>query len=152
MKVLIVDDSVYKVKDLTKFFNASDPTAEIRVAKSFHSALNAIAGDCFDLVLLDMTLPTSEQSDGEIEGRDRIFGGRELLAEMEFEEVTTKAIIITQFDNFGDGQRSITLDRLMKQLRDRHGNTVIGGVYYSNLDTSWTTNLAQLLRANGFIR
>lgn len=146
MKVLIIDDSEYKVESLQALLGETSLASEVKVAKSFQSGIRALQEFRPDLVLLDMTLPTSERSDGHLEGRTRLFGGRELLAEMEFASLSPKVIIVTQFDHFGEPPTSITLKELLNQLKNRFPTLVIGGVYYDNLNSGWTDELRPLLQ------
>src|SRR5438045_3994271 len=117
MKILIVDDSEYKIESLQSLLTETLIAPEVKVAKSFQGGIKAMEEFQPELVLLDMTLPTSERADGHLEGRTRLFGGRELLAEMEFSGLTPKVIIVTQFDHFGEPPNSITLEALLNQLK-----------------------------------
>jgi hypothetical protein len=92
-----------------------------------------------------MTLPTFENRYGEIEGRMRLYGGRELLAEMEFLNLSAKVIIVTQFDRFGEPPNTIELPSLLKQLSQAYPELIIGGVYYSNVNSRWRQELRDML-------
>jgi DNA-binding NarL/FixJ family response regulator len=146
VNVLIIDDSEYKIAELRAFLETFARDVSIATAKSYQTAQKALKENRFDLVLLDMTLPTSEKASGELEGRDRIYGGRDLLAEMEFNDIQAKVILVTQFDKFGEPPHSITLDTLLSQLKKRFSDRFVGGVYYNNVDSRWIDNLTQLLR------
>lgn len=145
MKILIIEDSDYKVQSLQSFLNLLQLDSELKVARCFHSGKRAIKEFRPDLVLLDMTLPTSERLDGQLEGRTRIFGGREIIAEMSLLNIKSKVIIITQFDHFGEPPDSIDLKTLLQQLKKRFPEHFLGGVYYSNVDSSWQANLRKIL-------
>jgi CheY-like chemotaxis protein len=151
MKVLIVDDTDYKTESLRAFLKDCGCASEVQVAKCFQTALRALKEFQPTLVLLDMSLPTSQRSDGELEGRDRIYGGKQLLAEMEFEDLTATVIIVTQYDHFGEGPNAINLNSLLGQLQKRFPTLVAGGVYYSNVDSLWRDKLRTILRTNKFL-
>jgi CheY-like chemotaxis protein len=146
MKILIVEDSDYKIQSLQTFLKRLELDSQLMIARSFQGGKRALKEFRPDLLLLDMTLPTSERQDGQLEGRTRNFGGRELLAEMEFLGYQCKVIVITQFDHFGEPPNTITLKELLDQLEAQFPHSYIGGVYYSNVDSTWQSQLKGLLK------
>lgn len=147
MKVLIIDDSDYKIRHLKAFLEELNIASELEVARSFQSGIHRLKEFVPDLVLLDMSLPTSERPGGELEGRSRIYGGREVLAEMEFYELKSKVIVVSQFDRFGEPPNSVTLDTLLAQLKRMFPLLFVGGVYYSNVDSLWRDKLRTQIEA-----
>jgi len=145
MKVLIIDDTDYKIVSLKSLLAACDFVTEIHVARSFQTGTHLLEQCGPDLVLLDMTLPTTELDDGEGDGRTRLYGGKEILAEMKFLGLSAHVIIVTQFDHFGDPPNSVDLKTLMSQLKKAYPEMVIGGVYYSNIDSKWAPRLREMI-------
>ena len=141
MKVLIIDDSDYKIDALKSVLESGKFATNIAIARSFHTGVRQLQEFAPDLVLLDMSIPTFEGPQGELGGRTRLFGGRELLAEMEFLELKARVIVVTQFDRFGDGPNTVELNALLADLTDAHPELVLGGIYYSNTDTRWRDKL-----------
>lgn len=146
MKILIIDDTDYKIESLVSLLNSCGFTSNLRVAKSFQTSIPALKEFKPDIVLLDMSLPTSEREDGALEGRPRIYGGKDVLAEMVFEEMTAKVIIVTQFDHFGEPPNSTPLDVLLKELQRDFPHLYVGGVFYSDVDYLWRDQLRALLK------
>lgn len=145
MKALIIDDTEYKIESLTGILAECAFISQVRVARSFQSGVHTVKDYRPDVVLLDMSLPTSERPSGELEGRTRIYGGREILAEMDFDELDARVIIVTQFDHFGEPPHSVTLETLLAQLQKSYPKLFVGGIYYSNVDTLWRHKLLTLL-------
>jgi len=146
MKILIIEDSDYKIQSLMTFLPTVGVCGEVQIAKSYQTGKKLLKEFCPDLVLLDMTLPTSERFDGQLEGRTRIFGGRDILAEMEFANIVSRVIIVTQFDSFGEPPDTINSKDLFQQLSAKYPQYFIGGVYFSNVDSTWQVQLRQLLK------
>lgn len=146
MKILIIDDSEYKIESLRDMLTSWGLASELQVAKSFHTAAAKLRDFQPDLVLLDMSLPTSERADGQLEGSPRIYGGKHILGEMELYNIQAKVIVITQFDTFGEPPHSLTLDTLFAQLKQRFPRHYVGGIYYSNVDSSWKEKLKKALK------
>ena len=62
MMVLLVEDDEFKAADLTRLLHENLPPHQVTRAASVTSALRAITSDRFDLVVLDMSLPTFDPS------------------------------------------------------------------------------------------
>src|SRR4051812_45722790 len=110
MRILILDDSDYKIKSIHDALIEWKVSQDTQIARSFQKGLLAIKQFLPDLIILDMTLPTSEREDGVLTGRTRVFGGREILHEMELESIDAKVIVVTQFDRFEELGRTLLLN------------------------------------------
>lgn len=135
IKILLVEDDEDKREELFKFLEAS-LTCEIIIAKSFQSGLKYIKEEVFDLIVLDMSIPTFDVSPTESGGRGQPFGGELLLYELMRREINTRSVVVTQFDLFGKGDDAITLKDLDIRLRDTFEN-YIGIVQYSITHSGW---------------
>ncbi|WP_184546126.1 response regulator [Mucilaginibacter sp. FT3.2] len=136
-KILLVEDDEDKRKQLVNFINLKIPS-ELTEARSFQSGLKALKSQSFDLILLDMTMPTFDiNPPKEGGGRSQPFGGEMLLAEMVRREINTKVIVVTQFDLFGKGDEEITLKDLDVRLKERFPDNYLGAIPYRISYTSW---------------
>jgi CheY-like chemotaxis protein len=147
MNVLIIDDTDYKISGLKAVLANCDFVTEVRVAKSFQSGTRALRQFKPDLVLLDMTLPTTESARGGADGRWRLFGGKEVLAEMRFSNIAAKVILITQFDHYGEHPHRVESKTLIAEMKRDFAEIVVGGVYYSNIDSIWVSRLRDMVIA-----
>jgi DNA-binding NarL/FixJ family response regulator len=145
MKFAIIDDSPYKIESLVKILQRMFPDSSVEIAKSFQSGLRLLDGDTPDVILLDMSLPTMEKPDGRVGGRNRIFGGKELLAEMAFLDVSPRVIVVSQFETFKEEGKSLDLRALLRELARDFPTTFVGGVFYSTVDSGWESELEGLL-------
>lgn len=136
MKVLLVEDDEDKRQQITEFVTRKFE-CNLTSVKSFQSALKAFKLEEFDLVLLDMTMPTFDIGPFESGGRTQSFGGELLLYEMERKEILSKVIVISQFDLFGEGKDEINLGDLNLRLMKQFSENYIGAVQYSISYTSW---------------
>ncbi len=149
MRIALIENSVYKIEQISELVSKLCPNASIEVARSFSSGRKLLVSNKFDLWILDMTIPTYERTDGALEGDVRIYGGRELLEEMEYYDVIGRAIIVTQFDKFGTGSDAIEFKPLLKQLTVRFPRTLAGGVFYSGVDSNWKVRFTELFTSCG---
>ncbi|MDX2172976.1 MAG: response regulator [Bacteroidota bacterium] len=136
MKILLVEDDEDKRDDLSLFI-IEKLTDDFRIAKSIQSGKKALQEEKYDLILLDMTIPTFDVSPLEQGGRTQPFGGRMLLAQMVRNRVETKVVVVTQFDLFGKGEAEITLQELDNQLKNSFPKIYCGAIHFSVSITGW---------------
>jgi CheY-like chemotaxis protein len=143
MKVLVIEDDENKRNQILRFINERFPLATLTAAESFQSGLKLIITEQFDLVLLDMTLPTFDPGIDEDGGRPRAYAGREILRQMDRRRIETPVVVVTQFDRFGEGADALTLQELDARLRQAHPRTYHGAIYYSSSIEGWNEELAR---------
>jgi CheY-like chemotaxis protein len=136
MNILIVEDDEDKRQQLASFIK-SILYSDVVEAKSYNSGLRALIANKFDLILLDMAMPTFDKIPPEKGGREQPFAGRELLQQMSRRGIETKVIVVTQFDIFGRGDDMVTLEQLNTDLKSYFAKTYLGIVHYSVRYTGW---------------
>ncbi|MBN8625958.1 MAG: response regulator [Planctomycetes bacterium] len=146
MKILIVEDDDRKRDQVREVALDALPGASIEVARSFSSGRRAILLDGPDLVLLDMTMPTFDTTESDRGGRQRGFGGRDILEEIVRLGASTKVIIVTQYDVFGEGDDKKTLNELQSELEKAFPRLYVGTVYYHAVYTNWQRELNVLMK------
>ena len=114
---------------------------DILVARSLYSGIQALRRVSFDLLIADMSIPTFDIAEGEDGGRPQAFGGRELMRHLVFREVMVAMLVLTQFDQFGEGREAVTLAELDLELRCEFGASYLGAVYYDASGDRWRDHL-----------
>jgi CheY-like chemotaxis protein len=143
MRILLVEDDEDKRQLIADYITQQIP-CELVEARSFQSGLKAIRSFSFELILLDMTMPTFDiNPPKESGGRSQSFGGEMLLAELVRREIKSKVIVVTQFDLFGKGDEEITLVDLDSRLSVQFDGIYLGAVPYRISDTSWENLLIE---------
>lgn len=137
MKILLVEDEEDKRLQIINFItqNLSNTYTEV---KSFQSARKAIDEDYFDLIILDMSIPTFDVTPSDYGGRSQPFGGEAILYELLRNGINTKVIVVTQFDIFGKGEEEVSLKDLDLRLKKLFENNYLGAVQFSIKYTAWT--------------
>jgi DNA-binding response OmpR family regulator len=146
MKIILVEDDQNKLKQLQDFINRSVLHANISVRKSYQSGLSEILNSSADLVLLDMSMPTYDQTPTEPGGRNRAFAGKEILRKMNKRGKRFPVIIVTQFTRFGDGDQAISLEELKNDLEQLGYENYLGTIYYSAEASNWESELFTVLK------
>lgn len=143
IRLLIVEDDLNKKRRLRDFVESTYSDIEISTSDSFQKGLKAALLDKPDLILLDMSMPTySLEGHG---GRERRYAGRQILQRLRYKNSPCKVVVITQFEQFGDGDEVITVDELARSLRESFDERYLGLVRYQAADTAWQGELKQLL-------
>src|SRR4051812_42581245 len=98
MRILLVEDEAPKRDNIRSLLSQMALLEGVQEARSVGSAIRALRSGSFDLILLDMSLPTFDIVAGESGGRPQGFGGVEVLRYMDRFQVTTPAIVVTAFE------------------------------------------------------
>jgi len=145
MRILIVEDDENKRRHLSSFILSELPQPTITEARSYQSGLRRLLEGPFDLVLLDIDMPTFDIGVGEDGGRPQPFGGREILRQMRRRKIVLPVVVVTQFDRFGAGEEELTLAEISRELQVEHSESYRGTVYYDASLASWKAELHEIL-------
>ena len=144
MNILIVEDNQSKLDHLTTFIKSKFPLASINNKRSFQTGLKEIQDSSYDIVLLDMSMPTYDITPTEAGGVKKTFAGMDILRQMQRKNIKMPVLVVTQFDIFDDGETSILLTELKTQLMQKFSDIYLGTVYY-NTGVSWELELEKYL-------
>lgn len=145
MKILLIEDTENKVNQLIAFFENEFPESTLVVKGSYHSGLKeVIVNNDYDLILLDISMPTYDIQPGEFGGDPVPLAGKLILKEMDLRDIETNVIVVTMYENFVDGTR---LDKLHAQFETDFANNYKGFVYFSADDISWKENLKTKIKS-----
>ena len=145
MKILIIEDDPNKAGQLMKFLEEELFSITIVLKKSYKSGLKELLSDDYDLILLDMSMPTFDITIEESGGKPLPFAGKEILRQMKRRNVTIPAIIVTQFESFGEAEKKITLDKLKNELNQEFLQIYIDTIYYNPAGSDWKKLLLNLI-------
>lgn len=143
MKLLIIEDDQNKLKQINDFLREQFPDIDIVEKYSYNSGIKEIFYNKYDILLLDMTMPTFDISPNETGGRPRIFGGKDILKQMNRRNIKLPVIIVTQFEKFGEGSSKIALADLCEELERSYKECFFGYVYYNAALDKWKDELKE---------
>ncbi|MFZ8143637.1 response regulator transcription factor [Alteromonas macleodii] len=144
-KILIVEDNPYKLEKIKEVIDESFEV-EIDEAYSFTTGWQKLRELDYDLVCLDMSLPTFEPSALSGGGVFRAFGGRELARKMSKRGMNTKFIVITQYKNFSDEKKNSTFESLRSEMLENYSEHCLGVIFFSNSQSDWTSSVAKIIK------
>lgn len=149
MKILLVEDNEIKLNKISAFVKEMVTVLEMVEVRSYTAAVKKIRSDTFDLVILDMSLPTYERGGAESGGRTRTFGGKEVALRLQRKNRNTPFLVLTQFDGFQDGERYIDLENLGAILKKDCGKSYLGLIKYGAINNNWKNELRSIVESVG---
>lgn len=147
MRLLLVEDDPNKSATIQRFILGGSPGAVIVWRQSYQSGLKEALSGSFDLLLLDMSLPTYDIQGAEQGNRTRALGGRDVLDALKRRKSPLRVAVVTQFEKFGEGGEAMTLQQLNEQLLAEYPNQYVGTVFYQPSETSWQEEMSAVLRS-----
>ena len=145
-KVLLVEDSEHKRERVLAFLVETFPGLVVIEAHSFNSACKLLDDSTFNLILMDMSLPTYDRSTQESGGRFRTFGGREIARKVIRRSLDMQMVFLTQYDAFSANIESHTLQSLDSSLARECGARYGGLIYYDSSKSAWKEQLERAIR------
>jgi len=148
MKILLVEDEEHKRQEMQRcVHNVFGYNPEI--VDGVGSAVSKVKDEYFDIILLDMALPTfGESSQDGKKGHDQAQGGIEVLRALKRESKSCKIIIVTQYPDFYIGGDKVKLKDSPKVIRERYNQNILGAVLYNYKSKSTLQKVESILRAN----
>jgi hypothetical protein len=144
-KILLIEDDKKKIDDVKNFFSIYFCDCKLIIKESYQSGLKELIYSDYDLLLLDMSIPTWDKSPIEPGGNFEKFGGYKILKEIVRKGKSIDTILITMFDDFGESDTSITLSQIDKALTEEFQNIYKGYVFYSSKESNWQDELSLLI-------
>lgn len=146
MSILLVEDNYHKRQKIIDYILKNYSDASIREAHSFSSGSKAATESDYDLVILDISLPTYDKVGNEAGGRKRLFGGREIARKLSRRRPGSKIVFLTQYDAFSEGGLSLSFDDLGHLLKDECGDSYLDLILYDSAKSSWKELLSNTFR------
>jgi CheY-like chemotaxis protein len=148
IKILLVEDEPHKREELAacleEFYEGE---MELRHVDSVHSAFWDVSAFEFNLIVLDMALPTfTVEGDAAERGFDQAQGGVEVLRALKARGMRSRIIVITQYPDITFGGTRLKLADAPKVLSQRYDQDVIGSVLYKYKSPLNKTKITTLLK------
>ncbi|WP_321794741.1 response regulator [Caballeronia sp. J97] len=149
MNILVVEDDDNKRKQLTDYLREAYPDCVCTETRSYQSGLKAMLQSRYDVVFLDMTMPTFDRTPAEGGGRIRPFAGRDILAQVSSRRIRQPIIVFTMFEVLGEGESQVTANELDRQLKDTYCDNYLGLASYSAASSDWKDRVRELIEKSG---
>lgn len=146
--ILFIEDNRAKADDVSLFMNENYPEINFDIKESFTSGLRELFKNKYDLLFLDMSIPTREGDANSLINNFEQLGGYQILSEMKRKEKKIPTILITMFNEFGVHSSFINLNEIDELCKTEFLDFYIGAVYYTSRDATWKEKLKNFIDNN----
>lgn len=144
-KILFIEDNKTKAEAIKKFVLEDFTNYDLTIKESFTSGLRELFTNKFDVLFVDMSLPTREGLSSNSINNFEHLGGHKIMSEMKRKKLLLPTILITMFSEFGVGKSFMDINELDEILCREFEEFYKGHVYYSSQEENWKENLKTLL-------
>lgn len=146
MKVLIIEDDDYKERNIKKYVNKKYVIKKIDIALSLAEAIDAIDNEEYDLIFVDMAIPSHTAQQGEGAPLSLLTGGIDILLELADMKRSDKCVVLTQHPSIEISGEHYPLDEAPTRFKTLLNCDVLACIHYIEEDSSWTTELDYILK------
>jgi len=146
MRILIVEDDKTKSARLQSFLKTKYPDEIPQFERSYQGGLARVELETFDLILMDMSLPTFNARPSVRLGRPRAFGGYDIMRKMHKKGLVAKIVIVSALEKFGEGDARMTFEEITEKCEDEFPELYAGAVFFKQSDSRWERRLGNILR------
>lgn len=147
-RVLFIEDNRTKADDVSVFMSENYPQINFEIKESFTSGIRELFKNQYDLLFLDMSIPTREGDTNSLINNFEQLGGYQILSEMKRKKKQIPTILITMFNDFGINSSFINLEEINKLCMSEFSEFYLGAVFYTSRDTSWKEKLTNFIEEN----
>ena len=145
-KLLIVEDDTFKSDRICDCLTRLSETPVITLVTSVQAAVAILAERCFDVVLLDMALPSHQAHPGGAPASSLLSGGIEIIMELSFLNRREKVIVITQYPEIEIEGVLVPVEHAEAAFKKMCNINLTGVVHYKHEEKVWETSLITALR------
>jgi len=143
--ILIVEDDLHKFEELEGFVLGRFAGAWVEKAVSVSSAIRAIDVRRFDLILLDMALPSHTLKPGNGPPSSLLSGGLEIIHEFDFSNRNEPIVILTQHPEIEIDSELIPLGAVTDKINELFSVNLLGCIFYEMGSDAWRNKLEGLV-------
>ena len=144
LRILVIEDDTPKLNAILSCLTEEVGicVSNVIVAKSLTSAVHSLGAGSYDLCIVDMSIPTYDFDEDRTGGEPQAKGGLDILRYIQSESDHTKAVVITQYNEFPEVNGSAsTLEQLTEQLLRKFNQNLLAVLFYASQKSDWRMKL-----------
>lgn len=145
MDILIIEDNLLKREKICDFLK-SNFSVSLFEAGSYNSGLNLLLARKFDLLVLDMSMPTFDRTAATNGGRFRVLAGKEIAVRLQKQRKLIPFVVVTGYSDFSVNAESLSITQIDEILKTM-GNEYKGCVFFDSVESMWKENLFEIIRS-----
>jgi CheY-like chemotaxis protein len=147
-KILFIEDNRTKAEDVSLFMSENYPKINFVIKESFASGLRELFRTEYDLLFLDMSIPTRDGDANSLINNFEQLGGYQILSEIKRKKKQIPTILITMFNDFGVNSSFINLEEINEICIHEFSEFYLGAVFYTSRENSWKEKLKIFMSDN----
>lgn len=144
--VLLVEDDPFKEERLSDAIRIARPASTIKAARTVQQAVELVRESKYDLIILDMALPSHEIRPGGAQPISQPSGGLEVLLELHYDERQDQVVIVTQYPEIEFEGRMHALGTFAKAMRRKMRVNVVAVISFSLRSDGWKARFMEAVR------
>lgn len=138
INIAIIEDDKFKMERLLSVLKEKNIEFSHESANSVHKAVHLINQKNFDLIFLDMALPShSKLTSTGTTARSLLSGGIEIILELTYNSRSDPVIIITQYPEVEIDGKLIAIEDLEDYLNNNYRINISSAILYDNDSSNW---------------
>jgi CheY-like chemotaxis protein len=151
MRILLIEDDEHKRVSIELALAECGNGAQINLADSLYTAIEALDGAPYDLIVLDMAIPSHPPMPGQGSPVSFLTGGLDVLLELDSRGRSDPCVIVTQFPEIEISQVFYSVSNAVPAIKDLLGYEVLDCIAYSGEDGVWLIKFKEILKNHGYI-
>jgi len=143
MRILLIEDNPLKREKISEFIDTFDEV-QLSEAASYNSGMNYLLAESFDLLILDMSMPTFDRTDASHGGRFRAVGGKEIAIRLSKLDRLVPFVVVSGYKDFSVGSQSLSIEQIDDSLR-HIGSKYLGCIIFEAADSVWKEQLTEII-------
>lgn len=145
-KILIVEDDQFKMDNLVSLVTNALPTAQLTEVSDVSTAISAVNHERFDLLIVDMALPSHPVIPGGGSPMSLLTGGLEVLLELSALERSDECIIVTQYPEIEIAGKFFPVNQATLAIEEHIGYAAVTCLEYSEESFEWKNEFLGVLK------
>lgn len=135
--VLIVEDDEHKIVDLKRELLDVRPDVIVRAERSVRAGVIAVTSQEFDLLILDLSLPTFDETARNSGGLGQPQGGLEVLRMLRMRDLRPPIIIVSQYYQVQFGSTYVATEKATSRIAADLNAHVVATILYKLQTDAW---------------
>lgn len=145
LNVLIIEDDSFKYDDISDCIKSHLNQIHIDKATNLYDAMQNIGKTPYQLILVDMSIPSHPITPGSGSPINLLDGGIEIIVQLKLKNEFADCIIITQYPEVEICGESYPITDVKKALFDFLDIKIIGCIQYIDGSDSWKFEMQDML-------
>ena len=145
-RALLVEDDPHKEERLVEILTSVKPPWEITVGRTVQQAVELVRQTPYDLIVLDMALPSHEMRPGGAQPISEPSGGVEILLELSYDSRGDRVVIVTQYPEIAFDDRLYALSAFPKAIRKAMSVNLSHVIAFSMRGERWKGSFLEAVR------